>query len=192
MTLKTEMPPISIIVAVDGTGGFGKEGKIPWNFPDDMKHFRTVTTGGICIMGRNTYEDMVAMNAKRKKKAAIATYEEIEAMGSPPTIKPILPGRTSFVVTSNPNYDAPGATAVTGIRDAIQRLEETDNREIFVIGGYRLYIEALSWSKIIYMTIVKDKLYNCDRHFPINALDQYKIVNGTQTDELYFLTYMRG
>jgi len=50
----------------------------------------------------------------------------------------------------------------------------------------------LSWTRVIYMTIIKDKDYKCDRHFPIEILKkQYKIVAAKETDDLYFVTYNR-
>jgi len=164
---------VSIIVAVDEEGGFGKEGKIPWDFKEDMNHFKEVTKGAICIMGRRTYEDMVEM---RKGKQ----------IG-----KSILPGRTCFVVTSNPDYDAKGAQAVASMRYAIEGLEESDQREIFVIGGEKMYIEALAWSNKIYMTVIKG-IYKCDRFFPIKTLPKdYKIDSGEELDNMYFVRYIR-
>lgn len=180
MTIKTIMPRLSIIVAVDEDGGFGKDGKIPWNIPEDMAHFKETTADGICIMGRKTYEDMLAIVKGRKKSKK-------------KTITEILPGRELFVVTSNPDYEAQGATAVQSIREAIQSLDESDNREIFVLGGEKLFIEAMVWTHMIYLTIVKDKRYQCDKYFPIEVLNKhYKIVDGKETEKLYFLTYKRG
>jgi dihydrofolate reductase len=194
MAIKTTIPPLSIIVAVDESGGFGKDGKIPWNIPEDMKHFQEVTKGGVCIMGRKTYEDMLAMTMARKEKKAT------KETGSPPTaaelqrtITDILPGRESFVVTRNTDYIAQGATAVTNIREAIQRLDETDHREIFIIGGEKIFIEALSWTRTIYLTIIKGDTYQCDKYFPIEVLNKhYKIANGKETEKLYLMTYKRG
>lgn len=177
MGYKTSIPPLSVIVAVDEDGGFGKNGKIPWKISDDMKHFKEVTTGSVCIMGRKTYEDMLEMVKSRKKK-------DVE-------LDDILPNRQSFVVTSDKDYEPEGATAVTSIRAAIEELEETDEREIFVIGGLRMYIEALTWTTTIYMTIVKNKRFECDRFFPIKYLNQFTIVEGSDKDEVYFLTYKR-
>jgi dihydrofolate reductase len=105
---------------------------------------------------------------------------------------PILKDRESYVVTSNPDFEVHGATAVTGIHQAIQCLEKEDHREVFVIGGERMYIEALAFTKTIYMTVVKEKTYDCDRFFPINVLNKsFKIVDGSETDELYFVKYER-
>ena len=173
------MKPLSIIVAVDEAGGFGKDGKIPWDIPEDLKHFKEVTTGGVCIMGRKTYEDMLEMVKARKKGKG--------------KIKEILPKRESYVVTSDPDFKAEGATVVQSIRAAVESLDENDKREIFVIGGYRMFIEALSWTTTIYMTVVKGEPYQCDKKFPIEVLNKgYRIVDGNQTDKLYFVTYKRG
>lgn len=56
----------NIIVAVDCEGGFGKEGKIPWFLPEDFEHFKNMTTGHVCVMGRRTYEEMLETR-KRKR-----------------------------------------------------------------------------------------------------------------------------
>ena len=192
--LKIGMRPLSIIVAVDQKAGFGKAGKIPWNFPEDMKHFKEVTTGSICIMGRKTYEDMYNMIKSRGKPDTTNTENEFSSSPYKENSKNdvILSGRESFVVTSDTDYKPFGATAVRSIRSAIQLLDETDNREIFVIGGYRMFIEALAWPNMIYMTIIKNKQYDCDINFPVGVLNKYRIIDGKETDELYFVTYKWG
>jgi len=181
---KTTIPLLNIIVAVDSVGGFGKNGIIPWNIPADMQHFKEMTTNNICIMGRITHENMLQMRKSR-----------ITPVGSPPIIPrfdDILPNRKSFVVTSNKHYDAEGAMVVPSIRGAIETLDINDTRSVFVIGGEQMFIEALSWTKFIHMTIIKDKTYGCDKYFPINAINKsFAIVNCTETKELYFVTYQR-
>jgi len=180
MTFKERIPALSLIVAVDKEGGFGKEGKIPWFFPEDLKHFQTTTKGNVCIMGRKTYTDMFEM-IQSKRKDPEGQIDD-----------PILKDRESYVVTSNPDFEAHGATAVSGIHQAIQHLEKDDRRQVFVIGGERMYIEALAFTQTIYMTVVKGKSYDCDRFFPIQVLNKkFEIVEGTETDDLYFTTYKR-
>lgn len=178
MAVRTQFGPFSIIVAVDEHGGFGKDGKIPWvDEPfgkEDLAHFQKTTKGGICIMGRKTYDDMLAMMLKRKKQ------EEIED---------ILPGRTSFVVSSSPG-GTPGATKVCGLRDAIYELQEDDKREIFILGGYRLFVEALPFTDKVYMTVVPG-YYGCNIYFPINSLTSFQIAEGTKVKDLKFITYKR-
>jgi len=178
--IRKNMEPMSIIVAVDEDGGFGKDGNIPWNVPEDMKHFMSVTKGGICIMGRRTYEDMLEMSKARRKKSKNTSE-----------IQEILPGRECYVVTSKENYNAEGATAVTSIREAVQLLTEDDNREVFILGGFRMFVESLAWVTTIHMTIIKGDTYNCDLFFPVDVLANFKIATGEETDQLRFLTYTR-
>ncbi len=178
---KTSIPPIAIVACVDTHGGFGKAGKIPWNIPEDLEHFKNITTGGICIMGRKTYVDMLEMVQARNNKS-----------GNTAPITDILPNRTSFVVTSDNTFCSPGATPVTGIRAAIETLDMTDRRPIFVIGGYGMFIDAFTWADTIHLSIVKGEPYNCDKFFPIAVLDRwYDISAGNQTEKLYFVTYRR-
>lgn len=187
------MKNISIIVAVDQLGGFGKNGKIPWRFPEDFKHFKATTMDGICIMGRRTYEEIIEMSGRYNKP--IQKYEEIESIGSSPQPtkeeKPLLSGRESFVLSSDANFKPIGAKRVVGLREAIESLDIGDNREIFVIGGEKLFIEALAWTTKIYMTIIKDE-YECDRFFPIQILSKsYKIDSGRELDKMYFVEYIK-
>ena len=180
------MRPMSIIIAVDSDGGFGKDGKIPWNFPEDLKHFQKITKDGICIMGRNTYEDMYNMVIQRRKKKS-----KKKSKKTPTEITEILPGRRSFVVSNKQDWLPQGASKVGSIREAINNLDRNEKREIFIIGGRRIFMEALTWATTIYMTIVRGDPYDCDIYFPLKALNKYNIVDGKQTDNLYFVTYKR-
>lgn len=178
MGKRVKMSPMSIIVAVDSDGGFGKDGKIPWHFPEDFKHFKEKTKDSICIMGRKTYEDMLQMVKARKKDKK--------------KIKEILPGRECYVVTSNEDAKVEGATVVPNIREAVQRIDEDDKREVFILGGRRMYIEGLSWANKVYMTVVKGDPYDCDVFFPIETLNRFTIdKESKETDELYFITYTK-
>lgn len=189
MQCKYHLSPVSIIVAVDTNGGFGKDGEIPWNIPEDMKHFKETTKGGVCIMGRRTYTDMLDMwHTRREKRLAKNTQKVIATIP-----KEILPGRESFVVTSNPEFNCPGATRVSGIAQAIQTLEIADQREIFILGGKRMFVEALAHTSTIHMTVIKGNHYNCTEFFPVQCIspDKYSITNGEETDNCYFVTYTR-
>ena len=116
--------PVNIIVAVDETGGFGKDGKIPWNFPEDLKHFQSITKGSTCIMGRKTYQDMLEMVVERKRKKS--PKEKIIKIDS------ILPGRECFVV-SRTLKNVQGATVVVSSRN--QEAIEKVAKEITEVSG---------------------------------------------------------
>lgn len=169
--------PLSLIIAVDEEGGFGREGKIPWNYPDDLKHFKKVTNGSACIMGRKTYYDMFDITIERKggKKK------------KPVHIKEILPGRESYVL-SKTIKEVEGAIVKPTLRSAT---ETTKRNGIFVIGGDKVFTEALPWVNRIYMSVIKGK-YNCDKFFDVRYLTKnFKLVEGKETRNILFMTYQR-
>lgn len=177
MKTKTKQPELSIIVGVDQCGGFTKDGKIPWKCSEDLKKFKQITTGNVCIMGRKTYEDMVEMMKARDI--------DVESLDN------ILPDRQSFVLTSNQDYKAPGATVVPNIRKAWQSLDEEDTREIFILGGYRVFIEALAFTTKIYMNIMRET-YDCDKFFPVIAINKdYIATTGEAMEELDHIVYSK-
>lgn len=168
---------MNIIVAVDQFGGFGKDGKIPWHFANDLKRFKSITGGAACIMGRHTYNDMLAMVKERKKGKKI---EEL------------LPGRQCIVVTSRELETEGGAITAPSISEAMLVAEPA--RPIFVVGGEKMYVQAITSAQSVYMSIVKDEenIYNCDRFFPVEYLhDKYKIAEGDQDDDMYYVKYNR-
>lgn len=172
---------LEIIVATDQEGGFGKDGKIPWYHPEDLKHFKEITTGNICLMGRKTYEDMLEMRKARDKKNGKSDVP----------IKEILPNRLSFVITSNKTLDTPGAVKAKSIEHALSMLDPDDPRHTFVIGGEQMYVEALPRTGIVHRTIVPGR-YGCDRFFPISALDYAFTTASIKTDgDLTFYTHIR-
>jgi dihydrofolate reductase len=171
--------PVSIIVAVDEEGGFGKEGEIPWHYPEDLKHFQSTTKNSTCIMGRLTYLNMYDMIVNRKAKGD---------KKKPVKLKNILPNRESIVI-SRSIKEVEGARVESLLRKAI---ETASKKKIFIIGGERLYTEALPWTDTIHLTIVKGR-YDCDRHFPIGYVKRnFKIHSGQKlSDDLLAIKYIR-
>jgi dihydrofolate reductase len=160
--------PVSIIVAVDEGGGFGKNGKIPWRFPKDSQHFKDVTSGGICIMGKRTYNEIAE---KREGQT-------------------LLPNRDSYVLSRSAGFNPVGAMKGKGLRQVIENIPTDDHRKIFVIGGEKLFVEALSWCNKVYLTVIKRE-YDCDRHFPVKFLSEnYKIDSGEELKNMYFVNYI--
>jgi dihydrofolate reductase len=164
-----------MIVAVDQQGGFAKGGEIPWNYKEDWEHFKATTKGAICIMGRRTYQDIwdrKPANTKAKKT---------------------LPGRDCYVVTSNTDRDAFKGVEGIGpsLRTIVDKLPD-DDRPIFILGGEKLYIQAIVWAKMVHVTLVP-KVHGCDRFFPVTYLDHYfEITEGRKgEDGLLFATYSR-
>ncbi len=128
-------PRTSIIAAVGMGRVLGKDNRLLWNIPEDLKRFKALTLGHPCIMGRKTFESIVAM------------------LGKP------LPGRTNIVLVK-PDEDASviaGADVVIAhsIPEALQKAHSLDN-EVFVIGGAQIYAQALQHADRLYLTLIDD------------------------------------
>jgi len=129
---------ISIIVALSENKAIGKNGKIPWHLPNDLKHFKNVTMGHHIIMGRKTFD----------------------SIGKP------LPGRTNVVVTKQKDLKIEGCEVVNslGAALAIARLDNQD--EVFIIGGATIFEAMLPDAEKLYMTTVHTKVIGADTFFP--------------------------
>ncbi|WP_250656859.1 dihydrofolate reductase [Alkalimarinus coralli] len=120
----------SIIVAMAENRVIGRNNKLPWYLPNDLKYFKSVTMGKPVIMGRKTFE----------------------SIGKP------LPGRLNIVITRNADWSHPGVTVVHTIEDAFSKAEATalidGVDEVMIIGGDQIYQTALSLADRIYLTKV--------------------------------------
>lgn len=176
-------PNLSIILAVDSTGGYAQRGTIPWSFPADWKHFKSKTNNNVCVMGRGTYNDIAA---RRRKKT--------------PNFRVLLPTRESFVVssklTNSPgDNQVQGALVVNSVDEVIHKIPKNDNRKIFLLGGFHLWTQYWWDVSEIYMTIVPGK-YDTNKKFPVHWLEkEFNIVEGTKEEtkhgEFIFIKYNR-
>lgn len=116
---------VSIIVAIAQNGTIGDKNSLLWHIKEDMRFFRTTTSGHAVIMGRKTFE----------------------SLGSRP-----LPKRTNIVITRQ-DVVFEGALTAHSLEEAI-RMADGDE-EIFVIGGAQIYAEALKFADRLYITRVE-------------------------------------
>lgn len=107
-------------------GVIGKGGALPWRIPEDMRHFKALTVGKPCIMGRKTWESLPR--------------------------KP-LPDRENIVVTRDTQFFAEGAAVFHSLEDAFARA--CGAAEICVIGGAEIYKATLPFATRIYLTEVR-------------------------------------
>lgn len=115
---------LSMLVAADTNYVIGKENRLPWHLPNDLKYFKNLTWGMPIVMGRKTFE----------------------SIGKP------LPGRKSIVITRNRDWSAGGTTVVHGVQEAIQAAQVYGVREIFVIGGAAIFQTAFAEAHRLYLT----------------------------------------
>jgi len=132
----TTRPQIVIIAAVAKNGVIGKDNKLPWHLPEDLKHFKALTMGHPMIMGRKTWESLPGR----------------------------LPGRPHIVVTRNTNYQAAGAEVVHSLEDAIA-VAGRHSDTAFIIGGADIFALALALADRMELTEV-DVEVEGDAQFP--------------------------
>lgn len=128
---------IALIVAASTNNAIGKESRLPWNLPEDLKFFKNKTWGLPVIMGRKTFE----------------------AMGK------ALPGRTNIVITNNEAWKADNAIKVSNIDDALKAAADTGAKEAFITGGGEIFRQSMDIADTIYMTRVHADLAG-DTFFP--------------------------
>ena len=90
-------PPITIVLARAINGVIGKEGKLPWHIPGDLRRFKQLTMGSAMIMGRKTFDSLPG----------------------------ILPGRRHIVMTHDPNWQVEGVEVTHDVDSAIAAAGDT-------------------------------------------------------------------
>jgi dihydrofolate reductase len=139
---------ISIIAAYNNNKVIGKDGKIPWSCPEDMKRFRDLTMGCPVIMGRKTWE----------------------------SIGRALPGRTNIVVSKGGGLYPAGVEVAPSFKSAVIGVKETYFcEEVFIIGGEEIYRQALSLADKMYLSHIDDNS-DGDTFFPDIDLEEWDVV----------------
>lgn len=115
---------ISLIAAMTHDHCIGKDNRMPWHLPADLKHFKKITLNKPIIMGRRTYESLGRA----------------------------LPDRINIVVTTQESLDAPDCIVTHSLEEAILFAGNTD--EIMIIGGGQLYSEAIKIADRMYLTFI--------------------------------------
>lgn len=137
---------ISLIAAKSENGVIGKDNKLPWDLPEDLKYFKKMTLGKPIIMGRKTFE----------------------SMGSKP-----LPQRENIILTHHAGLVLPGCIIVNSVEGALAAAGSRD--EVMVIGGAEIYAQFLPLATRLYLTIVH-QIIDGDSFFPKFDLEDWQLV----------------
>lgn len=139
---------ISAIVAMSRNRVIGKDNKIPWHLPADLKYFKKTTLNHHIILGRKCYE----------------------SIGRP------LPKRTNIIVTRNKKYEAEGCIIVGSIEEALEFSRNQAQAEVFIVGGGQIYKQSMElWDKL-YLTEVAIEAEG-DIYFPEVIDEQWFVVS---------------
>ena len=132
-------PRICIIAAVARNGIIGSGNQMPWRLPEDMKRFKQLTLGHAVIMGRRTFDSIIATSGKP------------------------LSGRDNIVVTRSREWARPDCRAVHSLEAALAAVREP--QDAFVIGGAEIYALALPIASRLYITEI-ERDFDGDTFFP--------------------------
>jgi dihydrofolate reductase len=128
---------VSIIVSMSRNKVIGKDGKLPWHLSEDLKWFKRKTLGHAIIMGRKTYE----------------------------SIGMILPERKNIIISRSTTFNVQGAEIFNSIESALNALSGRGEKEVFIIGGAKIFRASLAYTDRIYLTLIHRK-FDGDTFFP--------------------------
>lgn len=165
---------LSSIAAMAQNRVIGKDNKLPWNLPEDLKFFREKTKGHVIIMGRKTFE----------------------SLGKP------LPNRFHIVITRQEGYDFsdPMVEVVHDLPTAIElahmlttKYKSKFGDEAFIVGGGEIYRQAMDVIDRLYLTVI-EKDFEGDARFPEFSEKDFKLAHRENRSEpmpFSFRTYER-
>ncbi|MBE6276349.1 MAG: dihydrofolate reductase [Bacteroides sp.] len=155
------MSQVSIIVAIAENNAIGFENKLLYWLPNDLKRFKSLTTGHTIIMGRKTFESLP---------------------------KGALPNRRNIVL-SRQDMVFPGAERYSSLEEALKQCKEEE--EVFIIGGASVYKESMAIADKLYITHIEDTPEQADAFFPEISPMSWKETSRElhRTDEKHLYPY---
>jgi len=155
---------ISLVVAASENNAIGKDNKLLWRLPNDLKFLKNITWAMPVAMGRKSFE----------------------SIDSQP-----LNGRVNIVITRQKDFKAPGAVVVGSLNDAIIVAREHDYNELMVLGGGEIYKEAMPKADRIYITRVHAVFEDADTFFPEIDTNKWELTSNEdfQVDEKHAYPY---
>lgn len=116
---------IIIIAAMARNRVIGKDGKMPWHIPEELRFFKNTTMGHPMIMGRKTFESLPGL----------------------------LPGRRHIVLSRDRNYSPEGAEYAPSLADALQLCSQAE--KVFLIGGADIFKQGLDVATTMLLTVLE-------------------------------------
>ena len=129
------------------------------SIPEDMKFFRSETTGKVVVLGRKTLDTFPG--------------------GQP------LKNRTNIILTRNPNYQVKGAIICHSVEEVLEELKKYNSEDVYIIGGDSIYKEFLPYCDVAHVTRT-DHVYDADAWFPNLEEDPAWVLTGESEEKTYF------
>jgi dihydrofolate reductase len=143
------------IVAISENNAIGKDGKLPWHYPADLKFFKQSTMGNAVVMGAKTWR----------------------SIGKP------LPGRLNVVLSRSGNVDISPDVMRLGSKDEIVSLSKHLNGDVYVIGGAKTYEAFADVIDKWIVTRVPVEVGDADTFMPDGFLDGFTTVDAKELND---------
>ena len=128
---------IAIIAAIDKNNALGFQNRLLFYLPDDLKRFKSLTTGHTVVMGRKTFDSLP---------------------------KGALPNRRNIVLSRSTKLVLPGAEVYASLEEALKHC--ADDEQVFIMGGASVYKQAMPLADRLYMTEIDAEAAEADVYFP--------------------------
>ena len=126
----------------------GRDNRLPWRLPADLRRFKELTMGHTLLLGRKTFE----------------------SIGRP------LPGRTMLVVSRQEGYAPEGVSVARSVQEALAQAREAGESELFVAGGAEIYRQTLPVADRLHLTRIEEDFAG-DVYFPEYDETQWTLVD---------------
>ena len=154
---------LSMIVTVDRNWAVSNQHKPLISIPDDIKFIRDTTYGQVVIIGKHTYENF--FDSK------------------------LMANRITIIVTKDENFTAPGAIVTHSSTQAVLAAEKYSGRDIYVLGGKKLYSDLLPICDEVHLTAV-DYMYSADAYFPnLDKKPEWVLVEESEEQTHFDIIY---
>jgi dihydrofolate reductase len=145
---------LSLIVAVSMNSVIGKNNRLPWNIPSDLKHFKEFTMGKAVLMGRKTFESLPTLLEGRTTIVVSSNYDAVKR-------------KVDKFKLDNPNKELPDVIHATSIAHLFSCDVDTLFEEIVVAGGSTIYKQLYPFVDSMTVTMVDTDVMKGDTLFPI-------------------------
>lgn len=147
---------MNLIVAVSSNWGIGKDNRLLFNLPSDLRYFKEQTSGKVVVMGDKTYFSL----PKRP-----------------------LPNRTNIVMTLDPALKCEGAEVVHSVAELLEKIKGYKADDVFVCGGGAIYKLLLPYCNKAYVTKVQCEAL-ADTYFPnLDEMKDWKLFKKGEEQE---------
>lgn len=150
---------MNLIVNVDKNWAIGHRGKLLVSIPEDMKFFRSETTGKVVVLGRKTMETFPG--------------------GQP------LKNRTNIVLTRNRQYQVKEAVVCYSLEETLDELKKYPSEDVYIVGGDSIYQQFLPYCDTAHVTRT-EHAYEADAWFPNLEADPDWELTGESEEKTYF------